>query len=57
MLPAATVETRIVDHLVTVDLEIVVATDLALVGALLPDVTLRDRLVMVHEPVGPVGRG
>ena len=51
-LPTATVETRIVDHLVTVDLEIVVATDLALVGALLPDVTLRDRLVMVHEPVG-----
>ena len=57
MLPAASVETRIVDHLVTVDLEIVVATDLALVGALLSDVTLRDRLVMVHEPVGPVGRG
>ena len=50
MLPTATVETRIVDHLVTVDLEIVVATDLALVGPLLPDVTLRDRLVMVHEP-------
>lgn len=49
-LPSATIDTRHVDGVVTVNLEVVVVTDLPLVGALLPDVTLRDRLVMVHEP-------